>query len=80
LRRFRYLVKVFRYYWLNKGVRQEYVCGKSLGEHQLELLLDILSIDPGKKLKILGSKIPSVLEYNVRGSTSGKGGEKADVS
>ena len=79
MKRFRYLVKIFRYYWQGKGVRQEYICGKSLGEHQLELLLDILSIDPGKKLKILGCKIPGSVG-DLKGSTPGKGGEKTDVS
>lgn len=78
MKRFRYLVKVFRYYWLNKGVRQEYVCGKSLGEHQLEPLLDILSIDPRRKLEILGYKIPDGVG-DVKKSSLLERGEKTNV-
>ena len=78
MRKFRYLIKVFRYYWQGKGVRQEYICGKSLGEHQLELLLSILSIDPSKKLEILGCNIPGGVG-DVKGLTQEKGGEETDV-
>ena len=51
MRKVRYLIKVFKYYWQNKGVRQEYICGKSVGQDELERLLNILSIEIPKEVE-----------------------------
>jgi hypothetical protein len=79
LKRFRYLVKFFRYYWEGKGVRQEYICSKSLGEDTLKCLFNILSLDPEKMSSVLDRKNIDA----VRGADDPLhygGMEKADVS